>query len=128
MAQNQTAVDKSELMQQIKKDEARLMQRSVEELHQLLEYAAPASPSACLRPPCQSLHDVINAVLLCPISSHNHSCRYMEVEVDSKLDSKERLIKLIINQKNLPAVSAALAPELGRWRQRSRSASVVDIS
>jgi len=43
---------------------------------------------------------------------------YMEVGVDPELDDKERLVKLIISQKNMPAVSASLAPQLQKWRQR----------
>jgi len=85
IAKKEGANDKSELMQKIKKEEARLMHRSVEELRQLLDY--------------------------------------MEVDLADDLDDKERLVKLIINQKNLPAMTNALAPKLHAWRQRSRSAS-----
>ncbi|KAL3917287.1 MAG: hypothetical protein SGPRY_006465 [Prymnesium sp.] len=46
---------------------------------------------------------------------------YMEVEFDEELDDPDRLIKLIINQKNMHAVSTALGPGLRRWRTRSRS-------
>jgi len=85
IAKKEGAEDKSELMQKIKKEEARLMQRSVDELRQLLEY--------------------------------------MEVELADDLDDKERLVKLIINQKNLPAVANTMAPRLQAWRNRSRSSS-----
>jgi len=90
IAKKEGVEDKNALMNKIRKEEARLLQRSVEELNQLLEY--------------------------------------MEVEQDAKLTDKERLIKVIINQKNLPAVTKSLAPELLRWCQRSKSSSGLQAS
>ena len=86
MIAKQNPEAKSELMIKIKKEEARLMVRSVEELRQLLEY--------------------------------------LEVEGVEAIEDKEQLCRLIINQKNLPAVSALVAPKLQAWKQRSMEEAV----
>lgn len=67
---SQGSTSKGELTKKLKKDEARLMQRDVEELRALLDY--------------------------------------MDVDYDRALDSKERLVALIINQKHLGEATVAV--------------------
>ena len=65
-----TTLSKGDLTKKLRKEEARLMQRDVDELRALLDY--------------------------------------MEVEYDHGIDSKERLVSLIINQKHLGDATVAV--------------------
>tara|TARA_B110001452_G_scaffold267181_1_gene276106 strand:- start:35 stop:2266 length:2232 start_codon:yes stop_codon:yes gene_type:complete len=88
IARAATPEARGELMHRIKRDEQRLMARTVDELHALLSY--------------------------------------MEVDVPAELTDKERLVALVIKQKNGAAVSKAIAPDLAKWYQKSRSRANVE--
>ena len=89
IARAATPAARGELMSRIRKDEQRLLARSVDELRALLEY--------------------------------------MEVELPPELADKQKLVALVINQKNFGATVQSVAPELLSWRQKSRSrASLVE--
>ena len=78
---------RGELMSRIRKDEQRLMARTVEELRALLEY--------------------------------------MEVELPPELVDKQKLVALVINQKNFTAAVQVIAPQLSSWIQKSKSRAIL---
>ena len=76
---------KGEMIKKIKKEEARLHARTIDELKALLEY--------------------------------------LDVTFDPDLEDKERLVALVINQKNLVPVAENLKEKFKGWKQRSQSGS-----
>ena len=48
---------------------------------------------------------------------------YLEAEFDESIDDKEKLVRLVVNQKNAVGMAKRHAKTLLRWRERSRGES-----
>ena len=70
------------------------------------EYAVPGKPSEAVSRP------EFKALLV-----------YLEAEFDESIDDKEKLVRLVVNQKNAVGMAKRHAKTLLRWRERSRGES-----